>query len=174
MESADLILPDEEATAHWAGLLADAVAAEPLSEQSFVVHLSGDLGAGKTFLVRALLRKLGFSGAVKSPTFTLVEPYNLPNFSVYHFDLYRFSSGEQWFDAGFDDILAGAGLMLLEWPEKAAGAIAAPDLLLELVAGDDDRRRLHARAFSDGGRRCLKRLAQASASQPGMGRDANS
>lgn len=178
MDIVDLILPDEEATARWAGLLADAVVAEPLAEQAFVVHLSGDLGAGKTALARALLRKLGFSGPVKSPTFTLVEPYNLPNFSVYHFDLYRFSSGEQWFDAGFDDVLAGPGLMLLEWPEKGAGAIGAPDLLLELVATDDERRRLHARAFSDGGRRCLNRIARASGTQPPVqpkaGRDASS
>jgi tRNA threonylcarbamoyladenosine biosynthesis protein TsaE len=175
MEIANLILPDEEATARWAALLADAVAAEPLAEQPFVVHLSGDLGAGKTALARAVLRKLGFPGPVKSPTFTLVEPYNLPNFSIYHFDLYRFSSGDQWFDAGFDDILAGPGLMLLEWPEKAAGAIGVPDLLLELVATDDERRRLHARAFTDGGRRCLNRLAQAaSATPPATGRDASS
>lgn len=166
MDIVDLILPDEDATVRWAGLLAEAVVTEPLAEQPFVVHLSGDLGAGKTALARALLRKLGFTGPVKSPTFTLVEPYNLPNFSVYHFDLYRFSSGEQWFDAGFDDILAGPGLMLLEWPEKGAGAIGAPDLLLELVATDDVRRRLHARAFTAGGRRCLNRIAQASAAQP--------
>jgi len=174
MDIANLILPDEEATARWAGLLADALAAEPLAEQPVVVHLSGDLGAGKTALARAILRKLGFAGPVKSPTFSLVEPYNLPNFSIYHFDLYRFSSGEQWFDAGFDDILAGPGLMLLEWPEKAAGAIAAPDLLLELVATGNDRRRLHARAFTDSGRRCLNRLVQASAPQPATGRDASS
>jgi tRNA threonylcarbamoyladenosine biosynthesis protein TsaE len=159
MDSVELVLPDERATLQWAAGLADALAAEPLAEQRFVVHLSGDLGAGKTALVRAMLRKLGFEGPVKSPTFTLVEPYNLPKFSIYHFDLYRFSSGDQWFDAGFDDILAGPGLMLLEWPEKAAGALGVPDLLLELVApGDDDRRRLHARAFTDGGRRCLSRI----------------
>jgi tRNA threonylcarbamoyladenosine biosynthesis protein TsaE len=175
MDSVELILRDEAATARWAAALADALAMEPLTEQPFVVHLSGDLGAGKTALARAILRRLGFSGAVKSPTFTLVEPYNLPNFSVYHFDLYRFSSGDQWFDAGFDDILDGPGLMLLEWPEKAAGAIGMPDLLLELVApGDDDRRRLHARAFTDGGRRCLSRLASPPAMPPATGRDASS
>jgi tRNA threonylcarbamoyladenosine biosynthesis protein TsaE len=174
MDIADLILPDEAATIRWGGVLAEAVAAEPLAEQPFVIHLSGDLGAGKTALARAMLRKLGFSGPVKSPTFTLVEPYNLPNFSIYHFDLYRFSTGDQWFDAGFDDILAGPGLMLLEWPEKGAGAIGTPDLLLELVATDDDRRRLHARAFTEGGRRCLNRIARAPAMQPATHRDASS
>jgi tRNA threonylcarbamoyladenosine biosynthesis protein TsaE len=86
----------------------------------------------------------------------LVEPYNLPNFPIYHFDLYRFSSSDQWFDAGFDDILAGPGLMLLEWPEKAAGALAAPDLELVLEAGErDDERRLRASAGTEAGRQCL-------------------
>jgi len=175
MDTADLLLADEAATTRWAAHLAHSLAEEPLSEQSFVVHLSGDLGAGKTALARAVLRELGFTGAVKSPTFTLVEPYNLPNFSVYHFDLYRFSSGEQWFDAGFDDILAGPGLMLLEWPEKAAGAIGAPDLLLELVVpGEDECRRLHARAFTAGGRRCLRRVATAAGMRPATGHDASS
>lgn len=174
MDTVELVLPDEPATVRWAAGLANALRTEPLAEQRFVIHLSGDLGTGKTALVRAMLRELGFSGPVKSPTFTLVEPYNLPNFSVYHFDLYRFSSGDQWFDAGFDDILAGPGLMLLEWPEKAAGALGAPDLLLELIApGDDDRRRLHARAFTEGGRRCLSRIETAP-SQPDEGRDGSS
>ena len=160
METVDLVLPDASATAAWAAALARALAAEPLAEQAFVVHLSGDLGAGKTALARGILRGLCFSGAVKSPTFTLVEPYNLPNFPIYHFDLYRFSSSDQWFDAGFDDIFASPGLMLLEWPEKAVGALATPDLLLRLDAtGEDDQRRLHAQAFSDRGRRCLSRAS---------------
>jgi tRNA threonylcarbamoyladenosine biosynthesis protein TsaE len=159
MTHLELLLPDEAATRDWAAALARAVAAQPLVKQAFVVHLSGDLGAGKTALARAMLRELGFSGPVKSPTFSLDEPYNLPNFSIYHFDLYRFSSSEQWFDAGFDDILASPGLMLLEWPENAAGALAAPDLLLELEAtGLDDRRRLRVRAQTEAGRQCLARM----------------
>jgi tRNA threonylcarbamoyladenosine biosynthesis protein TsaE len=158
METFDLLLPDEAATALWGGALAGALAAEPLAEQSFVVHLRGDLGTGKTAMARAILRGLGFAGAVKSPTFTLLETYNLTKFMVYHFDLYRFSSSGEWFDSGFDDIMAAPGLVLLEWPEKAAGVLADPDLLLELTAAaDDDARLLHARAFSGGGRRCLTR-----------------
>jgi tRNA threonylcarbamoyladenosine biosynthesis protein TsaE len=156
MHTIELLLPDEAATIRWAAALARALAAQPLAKQAFVVHLSGDLGAGKTAMARAILRELGFPGAVKSPTFSLVEPYNLPNFPIYHFDLYRFSSSDQWSDAGFDDILAGPGLMLLEWPENAAGALAAPDLLLELEATDRDcERRLRAWAQTEGGRQCL-------------------
>jgi tRNA threonylcarbamoyladenosine biosynthesis protein TsaE len=159
MEALDLRLNDEAATIAWSALLARGLAAQPLAEQAFVVHLSGDLGAGKTALARALLRNLGFEGAVKSPTFTLVEPYNLPKYNVYHFDLYRFSSSDQWFDAGFDDILGGPGLMLVEWPEKASGALSEPDLLLRLAAtGEGDERLLHAEAFSEGGRQCLTLL----------------
>lgn len=165
METLDLLLPDEAATARWGSALADALAAEPLAEQSLVVHLSGDLGAGKTAMGRAILRGFGFPGAVKSPTFTLLETYNLTKFHVYHFDLYRFSAREQWFDAGFDDVVAGPGLVLLEWPEKAAGVLPAPDLLLELAAtADEDQRRLRAQAFSEAGRRCLKRVQAAPAS----------
>jgi len=148
MDTLDLLLPDEAATARWGSALADALAAEPLAEQSVVVHLSGDLGAGKTAVARAILRGFGFQGAVKSPTFTLLETYNLTNFIVYHFDLYRFSASDEWFDAGFDDVMASPGLVLLEWPEKAAGVLAAPDLLLELAAAaGEDERRLHAHAF---------------------------
>jgi hypothetical protein len=117
----------------------------------------------------------------------LLEPYNLPKFPVYHFDLYRFSSSDQWFDAGFDDVLAGPGLILIEWPEKAAGALAAPDLLLVMVAdattvasasdpmGDSDlpdsgmpteQRRLRGRALSAGARRCLNRMTHAAFISP--------
>lgn len=154
------LLPDEAATAAWGASLARALDADLLSKQAFVVHLRGDLGAGKTALARAILRGSGFSGAVKSPTFALLEPYNLTNFPAYHFDLYRFSSSDQWFDAGFGDILAGPGLMLLEWPEKAADALGAPDLLLELTPTDHDgERRLRALAGSEAGRRCLSSIA---------------
>src|SRR5690606_32250803 len=87
------------------------------------------------------------------------EPYNLTNFSAYHFDLYRFSSSEQWFDAGFDDVLAAPGLVLVEWPEKAADALGAPDLRLRLESTErEGERRLEACAFGEAGRQCLRRL----------------
>jgi len=165
MVSFDLLLIDEAATFAFAAALAGALAAEPLAEQSLVFHLSGELGAGKTALARAVLRGLGFSGAVKSPTFTLMETYNLTKFPVYHFDLYRFSSDAEWFDAGFDEILAGPGLVLVEWPQRAVGALARPDLLLELFAIDDNQRRLQASAFSERGSRCLIHAAPAASSR---------
>lgn len=158
-DSAVWQLPEEAATQAWGAALARALDPELLSKQSFVVHLSGDLGAGKTALARAVLRAAGFEGPVKSPTFALLEPYNLTNFSAYHFDLYRFSSSEQWFDAGFDDVLAAPGLVLVEWPEKAADALGEPDLRLGLApTRREGERRLHARAFGEAGRRCLTRL----------------
>ena len=162
MKDLQLHLPDEAATRSWGASLARSLATQSLAKQAFVIHLSGDLGAGKTALARAILRELGFSGAVKSPSYSLVEPYNLTNFPIYHFDLYRFSSADQWFDAGFDDIIAGPGLMLLEWPEKAAGALAPADLLVALEAtGRDDERLLRATAHTEAGRQCLARMTDA-------------
>ncbi len=158
-EAAGWLLPDEDATRAWGAALARALDPELLGKQAFAVHLSGDLGAGKTALVRAVLRAAGFDGPVKSPTFALLETYNLTKFFVYHFDLYRFSSSEQWFDAGFDDILAAPGLVLVEWPEKAADALGAPDLRLLLApTSRDGERRLQAFAFGEAGRQCLSKL----------------
>ena len=161
-------LPDEAATLQWGARLAAALDRQRLAEQGFVVHLSGDLGAGKTTLVRGILRGFGHSGAVKSPSFALLEPYNSLRIPIYHFDLYRFSSPDQWFDAGFDEIIAGPGLMLLEWPEQAAGALPIPDLHLRLqpvgVPGDEpgteDARTLAIRAGTAAGRQCLSDLSQ--------------
>ena len=158
-EAAEWQLPDEAATGTWGAALARALDPELLCKQAFAVHLSGDLGAGKTALVRAVLRAAGFGGPVKSPTFALLEPYNLAKFSAYHFDLYRFSSSEQWFDAGFDDVLAAPGLVLVEWPEKAADALGTPDLRILLApTRRDGERRLRACAFGEAGCQCLNRL----------------
>jgi tRNA threonylcarbamoyladenosine biosynthesis protein TsaE len=86
---------------------------------SAVVFLYGDLGAGKTTLVRGILRQLGYSGAVKSPTYTLLEPYRVGDVDVYHFDLYRVADAQELEFVGFDDILDGPGLKLFEWPQRA-------------------------------------------------------
>ena len=96
------------------------------------VHLSGDLGAGKTTLSRGILRGLGFEGRVKSPTYTLVELYVISTLNLYHFDFYRFNDPEEWNDAGFRDLFNGTNICLVEWPEKAGELLPLPDLMIEL------------------------------------------
>lgn len=102
-------------------------------------YLEGDLGTGKTTLVRGLLRALGYGGRVKSPTFTLVETYTLPAFELYHFDLYRMHDPREWLDAGFRDVSGGQAVSLIEWPEKAAGWLPPPDVVLRLAVTGDAR-----------------------------------
>jgi tRNA threonylcarbamoyladenosine biosynthesis protein TsaE len=100
------------------------------------IHLSGPLGAGKTALVRAILRGLGYEGRVRSPTYTLLEPYTLAMrkgmLTVYHFDLYRLSHPLEWEEMGFRDHLHSGALCLIEWPEQAEPVLAPPDCLFTL------------------------------------------
>jgi tRNA threonylcarbamoyladenosine biosynthesis protein TsaE len=94
--------------------------------------LHGELGAGKTTLVRFLLQAMGVTGRIKSPTYAVVEPYELSTAkgvqAIWHFDFYRFSDPREWEDAGFRDIFASPGLKLCEWPEKASGFLPTPDM----------------------------------------------
>jgi len=151
-----LTLPDESATATFARRLASALSA------GCIVWLSGPLGAGKTTLVRSLLAALGHTGSVRSPTFTLLEPYELARFPVYHFDLYRFAAASEWRDAGFEDYFGGPGVCLVEWPEQGGPQLPGPDLHLTLAFGDapDDPlvRRLTLDACSAAGLQCLNAL----------------
>ena len=130
-----LVWPDETATQ----LFAAALARQPGLRHA-LIELRGDLGAGKTTLVRHLLRALGVAGRVKSPTYAVVEPYELPSLQVWHFDFYRFNDPREWEDAGFRDLFASAGLKLVEWPEKAAGFLPRADLVIRLEARDDATR----------------------------------
>jgi tRNA threonylcarbamoyladenosine biosynthesis protein TsaE len=132
-----LLWPNEMATQ----LFASALAAQPAVHHAFI-ELQGDLGAGKTTLVRHLLHALGVQGRVKSPTYAVVEPYELPGLAIWHFDFYRFSDPREWEDAGFRDIFASPGLKLAEWPEKAAGFIPRADLVVHLEALEDASRRV--------------------------------
>ena len=122
------VWPDESATQHFAA----GLAAQPALRNAFI-ELRGDLGAGKTTLVRHLLRALGVAGRIKSPTYAVVETYELADLPVWHFDFYRFSDPQEWEDAGFRDIFASQGLKLVEWPDKAAGYLPLADLVLQLA-----------------------------------------
>ena len=132
-----LLWRDEAATEEFARALAEV----PELRLAYI-ELQGDLGAGKTTLVRHLLRALGVQGRIKSPTYAVVEPYELPDLHVWHFDFYRFSDPHEWLDAGFRDIFASSGLKLAEWPEKAAGSVPLADLMVRLEVDDDASRRV--------------------------------
>lgn len=103
------------------------------SPAGFQIHLQGDLGAGKTTLVRGFLRGRGYRGRVKSPTYTLVEPYELGGLRIFHFDLYRMHSADELLELGFQDYLEDDAIILIEWPEKAAGLLQTPDLSLRIA-----------------------------------------
>jgi tRNA threonylcarbamoyladenosine biosynthesis protein TsaE len=121
-----LFLPDDAATLAVGATLARACGGHGL------IFLSGDLGAGKTTLSRGLIRALGHSGAVKSPTYTLVEPYELAAGRVMHYDLYRLGDPEELEYLGLRDHLDGETLTLIEWPERGGTLLPAPDLKLLL------------------------------------------
>ena len=96
------------------------------------ITLHGPLGAGKTTFVRHLLRALGVGGRIKSPTYTVMEPYRAGDLDIAHFDFYRFNDPREWEEAGFRDVFARPGLKLAEWPEKADTALPTPDLALHI------------------------------------------
>jgi len=105
-----------------------------------VLHLRGDLGAGKTTVVRGILRGLGYEGKVKSPTYTLVEPYSLSRLHLYHFDFFRLKDAAEWDSSGFREYFGPHAACLVEWPERAGAALGMPDLELRLDFAEPGRR----------------------------------
>lgn len=131
----------------------------PLLVSGMVVYLEGDLGAGKTTLVRALLRALGHQGPVKSPTYALVEVYKLSSLYLYHFDFYRFNHPEEFVDAGLDDYFRQGAACLVEWPDKAGAYVPTADLRLVFRFRPDGGREVDVLSGSPGGASCLKCLS---------------
>lgn len=165
----------------WCGLLngeagtqalAQALARAPVLANA-VLALHGDLGAGKTTLVRHLLRALGVNGRIKSPTYAVVEPHQAPwpaawptqppedkhpPLNIWHFDFYRFNDPREWEDAGFRELFAQPGLKLVEWPDKALGVMPTPDadLRLQPMDNNEDSRQLQFEARTPVGRQLLE------------------
>jgi tRNA threonylcarbamoyladenosine biosynthesis protein TsaE len=121
-----------------------------------LVALSGPLGAGKTTFARALLRALGVRGRIKSPTFALMEPYEVDGLTIAHIDLYRLDGARDWSSAGLRDVVGAPGLKLVEWPERAEGAMPAADLELRLTVHDDEARGVCWVAHSAAGARLAR------------------
>ena len=146
-------LPDEQATIELAGRFGAAL---PDSLAGWTVLLAGELGAGKSTFARALIRTLGHSGPVPSPTYTLVEPYQVPRGPIYHVDLYRVTSDDELRYLGWNEI--DDGLRLVEWPERAPGLAEQADLQLTL-AYDGAGRTARFLALSEKGRQLMAALA---------------
>ena len=147
-------LQGEQAMVDFGGKISAAITA---TDQPIIIFLSGDLGAGKTTLSRGILLGLGHRGSVKSPTYTLVEPYDLDIGKVYHFDLYRLLDPEELEHIGFADYLSAAQLTMIEWPENGHGFTPQPDLAIN-ISQLPTARSLIIKAISRGGENCLQQL----------------
>jgi tRNA threonylcarbamoyladenosine biosynthesis protein TsaE len=149
--SLDIKLPDPAATEALGRALAPGAGA------SRALYLRGELGTGKTTLVRGLLRALGHAGRVKSPTYTLVEPYELSSLHFYHFDFYRLKDRSEWEQAGFREYFNAQAMCVVEWPERAAELLRLPDLDVHLLF-EGEARRAQVRAHSEAGKAWLSSL----------------
>ncbi len=136
-----LVLADEAASASLGAALADALPAMTAQIEARGLHLSlhGELGTGKTTLVRALLRRAGISGPVKSPSFAILEPYEDSRLHFYHFDFYRFKTSREFADGGFGEYFAPGAVCLVEWPERAGEFLPPADLRVALRMLDAGR-----------------------------------
>jgi tRNA threonylcarbamoyladenosine biosynthesis protein TsaE len=147
-------LPDERATRRLGERLAAVL------QPGMSAHLSGELGSGKTTVARGVLRQLGFAGKVKSPTYSLVEPYIDSRLTLYHFDFFRLREPGEWRDTGFRECFNERSICLVEWPDKAAG-LPAPDLRVCLAAPPAGGRDATLEAATEPGRVGLTELARA-------------
>jgi tRNA threonylcarbamoyladenosine biosynthesis protein TsaE len=160
VERITIHLPDAGATSALGARLA------PTLRGGMIVTLAGELGTGKTTLVRGCLRRLGWTGPIKSPSFALVEHYPFSSLYFYHFDFYRFADSSEWETAGLADCFRDDSVCLVEWPERVAGLLPLPDLELTLTHPVDPRisgRRLALVARTEAGERCLIAMTRSAA-----------
>lgn len=144
-------LPDEDAT------LALGAALAPCLDPGLTIYLEGELGTGKTTLVRGILRALGYEGPVRSPTYALVEVYDVSRLHLHHFDFYRFHDPREWIDAGFRESFNGRNVSLIEWPEKAGGWLPPADVEIRIEFADPGRE-VTLGSSSLAGQKCLALL----------------
>ena len=147
-------LDGEQAMVNYGHVLATAIAQ---ANAPLLILLNGDLGAGKTTISRGILQGLGYCGAVKSPTYTLVEPYDLEIGKVFHFDLYRLMDPEELEHIGFSDYLSQANLCIIEWPENGGSYIPQADIKID-ISQYESGRKLTLTSNTDVGVQCLNQL----------------
>jgi tRNA threonylcarbamoyladenosine biosynthesis protein TsaE len=156
--SVQVIWSDESQTERFAVQLAQALQKLLPCTGGISISLAGDLGAGKTTLVRYLLRALGISGRIKSPSYAIVESYETDAFPIWHCDFYRMNSAEEWEDAGFRDMFASTGLRLVEWPQQVPEGLVRYDLHLQWTLDATETRHINLQAGSDAGLQLLRNL----------------
>ena len=138
MQTTDVFLADEAEMVQFGASLVGGLNGRPWRDE--LIFLSGDLGAGKTTLVRGFVQGLGHRGAVKSPTYTLVEPYTFGALNVYHFDFYRIKDPRELGYMGIDELMQENAVKLVEWPEQAGSKLPPPDILCRIVVEGAGRR----------------------------------
>ncbi|MBI0133037.1 tRNA (adenosine(37)-N6)-threonylcarbamoyltransferase complex ATPase subunit type 1 TsaE [Snodgrassella sp. W8132] len=124
-----------------------------------IIWLEGDLGAGKTTFTRGLLNALGYNGAVKSPTYNIVETYPFKGFNLHHFDLYRFQNPEEWLDAGLDELITADSIILMEWPQLGGDLAPPADIILNITIKSSGRT-VQINAVTTNGTKTLNKITE--------------
>lgn len=124
-----------------------------------IIWLEGDLGAGKTTFTRGLLNALGYNGAVKSPTYNIVETYPFKGFNLHHFDLYRFQNPEEWLDAGLDELITADSIILIEWPQLGGDSAPPADIILNITINGSGRT-VQINAVTTNGTKTLNKITE--------------
>lgn len=148
----EVFLTSDTDTVHWGEKVGRVLAGRG------IVYLYGELGAGKTTFSRGILRSYGYSGSVKSPTYTIIEPYELASACIFHFDLYRLTHADEWHNLGVEAYFSGQAICLVEWPQRAAEYLPPGDLAITLVYAQEGRK-IGIEALSDYGRKIVKALS---------------